>query len=89
MTKLVKAVHVAGHTVRLEFSDGTWGDCDLAYVVQKGTALTEPLREPAEFRRFFVDAGALAWPNGLDLDPETLHARLEQAGKLHARDAAA
>jgi len=27
----------------------------------------------ASFKRFFVDAGALSWPNGLELSPARLY----------------
>ena len=34
----------------------------------------EPLKDPAYFRRFFVEAGTVSWPNGADTAPETLYA---------------
>lgn len=39
-----------------------------------GTML-EPLKDPAFFARVRVDEerGTVVWPNGLDLDPETLY----------------
>ena len=35
------------------------------------------LRDPAEFAKVFVhpEAGTVAWPDGLDLDPDVLYAR--------------
>lgn len=51
------------------------------------TVLTRPLADPSYFARAFVDAGALAWPNGLESSAHSLHATLAAAGKL-AREAA-
>ena len=33
-------------------------------------------------RGFFIEAGALAWPNGLELSAHGLHRRLKEAGAL-------
>jgi len=49
--------------------------------------LTRPLREPAYFARAFVEAGALAWPNGLEFSAHSLHASLEEAGALSRKAA--
>lgn len=40
----------------------------------------EPLRDPALFRQVFVDEfGAVCWPNGADLAPDALYARIQAA----------
>ena len=35
----------------------------------------EPLKKSSYFRRFFVEGGTVVWPNGADIDPETLTRR--------------
>ncbi|MGQ0521444.1 MAG: DUF2442 domain-containing protein, partial [Actinomycetota bacterium] len=41
----------------------------------------EPLKDPALFAQVSVDAiaGTIAWPNGVDLDPDVLHGDYEPA----------
>ncbi|HEX4954757.1 MAG TPA: hypothetical protein VF017_15300 [Thermoanaerobaculia bacterium] len=39
------------------------------------------MKDSGYFARFFLDGGTVAWPNGADIAPETLHeaARSSQA----------
>ena len=88
MIKLTRCEPIGNLSLRLSFSDrtsGVWDATDL--LTGKSTTLTIPLREPAAFARAFIDNGALAWPNGLELAPWTLHQQLDAAGLL-ARAAA-
>lgn len=73
----------------LRFSDSAWGIFDLSPFVEAGTEMTAPLRDPAFFTRHFIEAGALAWPNGFDLSAHSLYRRLEASGDLHRSAAAA
>lgn len=82
MIKITKAIHVEKQTLALEFSDGTRGECDLSATLSRESPLTIPLREPDRFREFFLDMGALCWPNGLELSPRSLQARMAAAGHL-------
>jgi hypothetical protein len=45
----------------------------------------EPLKDLDFFRRFFVDGGTVAWPNGADIAPETLHAALPRRTQPNKR----
>lgn len=83
MISLVRAHHVRDTILRLEFSDGSVGEFDVAPFIADGGAMVEPLKDPAYFRGFFVEDGALAWPNGYDLGGRALHRRLAEAGRLH------
>jgi Protein of unknown function (DUF2442) len=83
MIKLTRIEPLGGLTLRLSFSDGQSGLWDGAPLLTgKDTPLTIPLRDPTEFARAFIENGALAWPNGLELAPWTLHQQLHEAGLL-------
>ena len=66
----------------LRFSDGAWGVYDFAPFIDANTVMTAPLADPRYFARHFIEAGALAWPNGFDLDPIALYREMEAAGAL-------
>lgn len=76
-----RVIHVApldGFRLAVEFSDGVRGEVDLA------DDLWGPVFEPLRDRALFVQAevdrfGAVCWPNGADLAPDALHARLAGA----------
>jgi Protein of unknown function (DUF2442) len=71
---VVVGVAVVGdHVLRLLFSDGTVGDADFS--AERWTGVLEPLNDPAYFAQVAVDAeaGTIAWPDGLDLAPESLY----------------
>jgi len=88
MIKLVAIEPQGGTSLLLRFSDGFWGVFDCAWLVKANTEMTTPLGDAEFFSRHFIEAGALAWPNGFDLSGHSLHRRLEESGDLH-RDAAA
>jgi hypothetical protein len=89
MIKLVAAERVTDHEIRLRFSDDSRGTLDFTPFLDANTPMTAPLRDPGFFRRFFLELGALAWPNGFDLSAESLHRRLDEAGRLERPSAAA
>ncbi len=70
------------HRLWIRFSNGTQGVHDFADMLAKGGVMVEPLRDPAMFRRVFIELGALVWPSGFDLDSIALHDRMEADGKL-------
>jgi hypothetical protein len=73
MIKLIEARYQGGFQVALSFSDGKEGIFDGAALLQRSGPLLEPLRDESYFRRVFIDAGALCWPNGLELSPARLY----------------
>ena len=73
--------------LELTFSDGSHGIWCAASLIACDTELTRPLAARDYFTRAFVEAGALAWPNGLELAPWTLQDELKAEGRLVARAA--
>ena len=86
--KITRAEHLGYQILRLTFSDGTMGDYDLNSVVARDAPMVAPLKDPAYFARVFIEMGALAWPNGLELSPSAMHRRLAESGSLQPADAA-
>ncbi|MDP3425065.1 MAG: DUF2442 domain-containing protein [Burkholderiaceae bacterium] len=74
MIKLLNVKPVNANMLELGFSDHTQGVFNgAAYISTRQGPLLEALRDPAYFGRCFVDAGALCWPNGLELSGTRLH----------------
>ena len=74
MIKVLNARLTAPFTLEIDFSDHTHGVFDAnAYLASRAGPLLDKLRDPAYFQRFFIDAGALCWPNGLELSPAKIH----------------
>ena len=73
MNKLIEARYQGEFQVSLRFSDGKEGVFDGRELLKRNGPLLEPLRDEEYFKRMFIDAGALSWPNGLELSPVRLH----------------
>ncbi len=74
MIKVLNARLTSPFTLEIDFSDHTHGVLDAnAYLASRSGPLLDKLREPDYFKRFFIDAGALCWPNGLEISPARLH----------------
>jgi hypothetical protein len=76
------------HRLEVEFSDGTIGVRDFAFVKDKTGPMAEPLKDSAYFARVFIEDGALTWPNGYDWDPIALHDEMKAQGLLQRVEAA-
>lgn len=78
--RVVAVEHLGGFRLRLTFDDGLVRELDFQGRLRGG--VFEPLHDPEFFARVFVDedAGTIAWPNGLDLDPVVLHGDERAAG---------
>lgn len=60
-----------GYCIHVTFNDGMESTIDFAHWLEG--PIFEPLKDTGFFRRFFLDGGTVAWPNGADIAPETLY----------------
>ena len=77
---VVEVRPLGGYRVHLRFEDGVEGDLDLGDMIEfKG--IFAAIRDVQEFSnvRVHPELGTIVWPNGADLDPDVLYARI--AGK--------
>ncbi len=70
---VVHAEYLDGFRIRVVFNDGVEGTIDFSKWLTG--PVFEPLKDRAYFARFFIEGGTVAWPNGADIAPETLHER--------------
>ena len=87
MIKLTSISVLAYPQLGLTFSDGSSGIWSAAEIIGRATELTMPMADPIYFARAFIEAGSLAWPNGLELSAYSLHRKLDEAGLLHRQAA--
>lgn len=75
---VVSVEPLCGRRLRVAFNDGTEGEIDVAGLIPF-SGVFAPLEDPTEFRRVRVDreSGTVAWPNGADLDPLVLYAKVK------------
>jgi hypothetical protein len=73
LPSVVHAEYRGEFRIRLVFNDGVEGTIDFSDWLSG--PVFEPLRDPAYSAHFFIEGGTVAWPNGADIAPETLHER--------------
>ena len=68
--------------LHVRFADGTEGEVDLGDVLRRDDpGVFAPLRNPSFFARVQVDGGAVSWPGGLDLAPDTMYRDIKAKGR--------
>jgi hypothetical protein len=72
LPSVVSAEHRGAFRLHVVFNDGSENTIDFTEWLEG--PVFEPLKDAAFFRRFFVDGGTVAWPNGADVAPEALYA---------------
>lgn len=80
---VVKAKYVSGYLLEIHFDDGTHKLIDLSQWF-KGPVF-EPLKKTVYFKKFFIEAATIAWPNGVDISPEALYAAKDAQHALPSR----
>ena len=80
----VLATNAETFAVKLAYADGSTVEVTLASLFQSPRGLAAEVMRGSLFDKCFVESGALAWPNGLELCPDAL--LMEQAASPVKRD---
>ncbi len=71
----------------VEFNDGLTGVVDLSELINNpDPGIFSALRDPSYFATAYLDYGAVAWPNGADLAPESMYKAIRQMGTWRVPD---
>jgi hypothetical protein len=74
---VVRAEYCGDFKIHVFFNDGVQAKIDFSdWLVGP---VFEPLKDRAFFALFSIEGGTVAWPNGADIAPETLHERAKAA----------
>lgn len=87
LPQVVSARHISGFIVSARFEDGTEKRIDISQWF-KGPVF-RPLKNVKYFKKFFIEGGTLAWPNGVDIAPEALYAAGDSKKESRKASAAA
>lgn len=77
MKDVVEVRPLEGYRLHVRFEDGVHGEVDITELI-RFEGIFAPLRDPARFAEVRVSAelGTVCWPNGADLDPDVLYAKV-------------
>ncbi len=76
LNDIVRISYKSQYTYEIEFDNGLMGEVDFSKWVNRG-AVFEPLRKIAFFKMTAIEGGAITWPNGADIAPETIYEEIE------------
>lgn len=68
---IVNAEYRGDFRIQVTFNDGTKEVVDFGQWLEG--PIFAPLKHRENFRHFFVEGGAITWPNGADIAPETVY----------------
>ncbi|MGH7356276.1 MAG: DUF2442 domain-containing protein [Candidatus Rokuibacteriota bacterium] len=77
MVDVVEVRPLGGYRLFLRFEDGAEGEVDVSRLISF-EGIFASLRDPARFAEVGLlrDLGTIGWPNGADLDPDVLYAKV-------------
>jgi hypothetical protein len=77
MKDVIEVRALGGYRLYVRFEDGVQGEVDVGELVPF-EGVFAPLRDPARFAevRVNADVGTVCWPNGADIDPDVLYAKV-------------
>ncbi len=84
--KILKIVSIdeENFKIKLKFNDGATGEVDLNVFFAKPRNLAAKIVKGGMFSKCYVESGALAWPNGFELCPDSLRFKMKEKKQIQA-----
>ena len=79
MNEVISIEYRLDYTFFIKFDDGRCGTIDFEEYFERGP-IFKALRQLPLFKQARIEGGTISWPNGVDIAPETLYAKLVQPG---------
>lgn len=83
--KKIVSIDEESFILKLKFNDGVVGEVDLSSIFTKPKNLTLEIIKGGLFSKCYLESGALAWPNGLELCPDSLRMQLKEKKQKHSK----
>ena len=82
MVKVIKVIPMDRNRLRLSFSDGKSGICDVSDLIHG--SMFKPLSDDSYFNHVAIDeSGGIFWPNGADICPDLLYQMTDAEKQPH------
>lgn len=76
-----KNAKLENYSILIKFQDGTTDRVSFEHIFSKPMNLSAEILRAGIFEKCFVQSGALAWPNGFELCPDSIYEWLHQQKK--------
>jgi Protein of unknown function (DUF2442) len=83
LNKVVGIKNLGGFKLQVMFSDSAFGIVDFESILRDGGPVGQKALEADCFARFFLEYGALTWPNGYDICPDWLRMEMVRTASLN------
>jgi hypothetical protein len=77
MNDVIRIDYKTDYIFEISFDDGVSGSLNFVTYLDKGPVF-RPLKDLSFFRQARIEGGTIAWPNGADIAPESLYAKLSE-----------
>ncbi len=79
---VIDASYVSDYKIKITFDNSEEKTVD--FTKWLGGGVFEALKDKNYFQKFFVDGWSISWPNGADVDPETLYMESQSISTIKA-----
>ncbi len=81
--KKIISINEDSYTIKIKYVDGLIINVDLSLIFKNPKNLAAEIIKGGLFTKCYIESGALAWPNGFELCPDSLRMKIKE--KRHSK----